>query len=97
MKVIQGNIDRGREAMDLMYKTAEDERADIMIISEPNRKKAIRGRLHVDKKLDVALVIRNMQQKVRGTGSGDGYIWVELEEVAVFGCYISPNVKCKLM
>ena len=92
MIVLQGNIDRGREAMDLMYKIAEDENADIMIIAEPNRKKATRGKLYVDNQTDVAIVIRNAKHVIRNVIKGDGFVCIELDEVMIFGCYISPNV-----
>lgn len=39
VKILQGSIDRGNTAMDMMYKVAEETSADIVSMAEPTKKR----------------------------------------------------------
>ena len=90
LRILQGNLQRKNAAMDLMYKIAEEEQADI--ISEPNKKKVASGHWFTDQNLDVAIHVWNKGRKVYNFGAGPGYIWVECSAFVIYACYISPNV-----
>lgn len=44
IRIIQVNVNRSREAMDLMHQTIQEEKIDITMVSEPNKKIVSRGR-----------------------------------------------------
>lgn len=96
MKILQVNVDRGREAMDLLYKTVEDKNVDIIILAEPNRIKVIKGQWYTERNLDAAIGVVNKQIKIEDTGNGPGFVWVELEKMVIYSCYISPNVNLQI-
>ena len=45
---------------------------------------------------DAALKIRNPKLANYGSGGGEGYVWIELTDVRVYSCYISPNVRFEI-
>lgn len=92
IKIIQGNIDRGREAMDLMNKIIEENNIDIAIMAEPNRKKVTSSSWICDNKVDVAIKVCYGGIKIENKGAGDGFVWIETKTMVIYGCYISPNV-----
>lgn len=92
LKILQGNIDRGREAMDLIYQIAGEEKADIIIMAEPNRIKVTQSNWLVDNRIDIAIRINNKNIQITQTGRGDGFVWIETHKLVIYGCYISPNV-----
>ncbi|KAI4470019.1 reverse transcriptase [Holotrichia oblita] len=91
-ELMTGNIDRGNAAMDLMYKVAEEEMADIVIMAEPTPKRVQHSEWIVDNRTDVAIRIRNKNVRILNKGLGDGYVWVETQGIIIYGCYISPNI-----
>nr|CAI5858364.1 unnamed protein product [Callosobruchus analis] len=68
IRALQINVDRGRAAMELLHKTAEDNKTNIILVAEPNRKLVKKG------------------------GAGEGFVWLEMQEVVIYGCYMSPNI-----
>lgn len=92
VRILQGNIDRGRAAMDLMNKMAEEQKADIIIMAEPNKKRIQQVEWLVDNRVDVAIEVRNSNIKIIQKGAGDGFVFIETSTLVVYGCYISPNI-----
>lgn len=92
INILQGNIDRGKAAMDLLDKIAEEKKIDIFIIAEPNRKKIRQRNWVTDNNLDVAILVHSKDVKATKKGQGDGFVWIETGHFVIYGCYVSPNV-----
>lgn len=93
VRILQVNIDRGREATDLLFKTAMTAKVDMILMAEPNKKKVCLGRWLKDKKMDAAILVLNRDIEVLNYEEGhEGFIWVELEGVVIYSCYSSPNI-----
>lgn len=45
-----------------------------------------------DQKVDVALSIVNDKLKQLDVGRGNGFAWVTIKELTIYGCYVSPNI-----
>lgn len=76
----------------MVYKFAEENKADVIIMAEPNRKKVLQTHWVVDTRADVAINIINKNVTVHQTGCSEGIVWIETESIVIYGCYISPNV-----
>ena len=46
-----------------------------------------------DEYIDVAIYIPPTGLKVRETGNEKGYVWVELDDMVIYSCYVSPTIK----
>lgn len=91
-RILQINLGRRRRATDLLYKFAQEQRTDIIIVSEPNLLACSTVDWQKDRKNDVAIKILHNHIKIYDKGSGDGYAWIEMADLVIIGCYISPNV-----
>lgn len=91
MKIIQVNLNRSRNAHDLLDATAYAAKADLLLVSEPNRGVAARGDWLSDVARDAAIRVISKETKVVRSGSGQGYAWAELDEMVVVSVYLSPN------
>lgn len=69
MKVLQINLDRGREALDLMSKTAREEQCDLCLIQEPNKKRTEDWYGHEDAKIKVLNQSHVVAKKRYGPGA----------------------------
>lgn len=69
-----------------------EEAIDVAVISEPNRNKMKNQKYHLDKNVDVAIIIYGQNIIVHKNGSGEGFTWVDLGSFVLYGCYISPNI-----
>lgn len=93
MKVLQSNLGRGRGAMHLLNKIVEENKVDLVIISEPNKKLVSTGLWYTDANGDAAIRVYSERIKVINYGSeGKGYAWIETEEMVIYSCYSSPNI-----
>lgn len=91
MNILQINVDRRRNASDLMFQTARAESIDIIIVNEPN-KKLLKGKeWYVDDREDAAIIKLNRDMKIYDWGKSQGFVWVKMEDMYIYGCYISPN------
>lgn len=91
-KFIQINTGRAGAAHDLAYREALQRRADILIISEPNKKLAKRQQYIADERLDVAAYILNRNVGIIKHSSGAGFVRLDFETWSLFCGYISPNI-----
>ena len=91
MKFLQINAGRRNVTYDLAYRKAMQEGADLIVLSEPNKKIAAKQGWLTDKRRDAALVFVNRGAQVDESGGGDGYVWADLGELTVYSCYCSPN------
>ncbi|KAJ8934071.1 hypothetical protein NQ314_013609, partial [Rhamnusium bicolor] len=92
LRILQLNANRSSIAHDLLEATAVELQIDILVISEPNRKKISGNAWMMDEAGDVAIKLRNKDLSVKGHGHGNGYAWVDLNVVRIYSCYVSPNV-----
>lgn len=94
-KVLQVNLNRSREAHDLMEHTVAEEQTSLCLVTEPNR--AVVGnstRWRRDTAVDAAILCATQGSGpalARRQGAGEGFVWVEVEGVVIYSCYFSPN------
>nr|CAI5827535.1 unnamed protein product [Callosobruchus analis] len=85
------NVDRGREAHDLLCAKAADLRADVILVAKPNRIKVTDQGWITDARKDTAVCTMSQEINVLATGMGSGYCWVETDSIVIYSCYFSPN------
>lgn len=90
LNILYCNLNRSRGAFDMMIKTAKDKRADILLCSEPNKSRICGTTWYTDTDLDVGILLTG-SVKVSSRGCGKGFVWMQVENVKIFSCYISPN------
>lgn len=93
LTVLQINADRSLRAHDMAYHTALQEKADLIVASEPNKKHVKPPSKWIsDVKQDIAIYSMNRNVKARTTIKRTGIVGLEMEEMTIFGCYFSPNI-----
>lgn len=93
IKFLQVNLNRSPRAHDLMEKTCEEEKIDILLVSEPNKGKVSKERgWYTDSNCDAVIGVRGRSISGSESGSGLGYTWIGVNNVKIFSVYISPNV-----
>lgn len=97
LKFLQINLNRSRAAHDLTLQTAQDMKADIILLSEPNRR-AIKDRKDwiYDNEQNAAIkVLSTIPVKTRG--SGPGFAFVTIPNLTVYSIYSSGNNDIQLL
>lgn len=92
IRILQANLGRARMAHDMTYATCTKNEVDILVIGEPNKKIVNTPRWITDRRLDVAVLLRNRQIKVKEVKTGGGYVCIHLEKLCLICCYSSPNI-----
>lgn len=92
LKILQVNLGRSKRAHDMAYLTANEEKIDIIVASEPN-KNVIKTNWIVDTRGDVAILLRSKDIKIQNIIKTPGIITIETQYFILHGCYISPNIK----
>ena len=90
-KILQINLHQSQAAQDLLYQTAKEQEASILLISKQYKNPDNSG-WHSDKRGDAAIHVlprANMQES--STERGNGYVRCVLDGTAVYSCYYSPN------
>ncbi|XP_018574610.1 uncharacterized protein LOC108913533 [Anoplophora glabripennis] len=93
LSFIQINVDRCRAAHDNLAQTTQERQIDIVLVSEPNRALASKSGWYLDSESDACIIVRNRNLKVTSWGKGKGFVWVKIDELFIYACYISPNVR----
>lgn len=93
MLFMQSNLGRDKLAMDLLEHTIMRRGVDIVIVAEPNKKYVERQGWWGDKNKDVAIRVWDPKLIVQRSGGGEGYVWIQVQDMNIYGCYFSPN-KC---
>lgn len=88
--MLQCNLNRSREAFQLLHGTVHDRQIDIAVVAEPNKKLSEMGPWTLDRRKDVAIRQFNKAEALR-KHIGNGFVGVEYRGYALYGCYISPN------
>lgn len=92
INILQCNLQRSTAAHALMEKTASENKAAVVIIPEPNWNLARRGKFTTDQSTDVAIRTYPLWcPPILDSNNGPGFAWIELPQVIIYGCYISPN------
>lgn len=91
LRILQANMHRCKVAHDLLSQIVAEQRADIVIISEQYGRRD-QGSWLEDPTKTAAIWIpyRNGISPVK-SGSGDGYVWVQLNHFTLFSCYLTPS------
>jgi len=86
---LQANLNRARAAQALLLQTMYEHKADVFIISEPNKIKNNDGWYGSTDHSCCLLLAKDVQ--VINNGQGDGYAWVDIPTYRVYSCYFSPS------
>lgn len=87
MKILQINVDRCRDAHDLLYHLATENNIDVCLVAEPNSNITRDWGGHQDAKIWTA----NQSMFIRASGLGRGFSWIETANYRIVSCYCSPN------
>ena len=95
-KFIQINLHQSQAAQDLLYQTAKEQEASIILVSvqysNPNN-----SGWHSDNRGDAAIhVLPRANTQVSSTERGNGYIRCVLNGTTVYSCYYSPNASLEI-
>ncbi|CAH1384896.1 unnamed protein product, partial [Tenebrio molitor] len=89
----QTNLNRSRAAMNLFYKTVEDRGISIAVISEPNKKMVQNLPSVIEECCDVAVIVIDRNVQVHKCDSTKCFVCCHVEDIVIYGCYISPNIE----
>lgn len=92
MKFLQINLERSPGAHGLAIKTTIENDIVVILASEPNKKCLISEGWFFDDTRGAAIKVTGNNLRVYDTGSGKGFVWIVINEVQVFSCYVSPNI-----
>ena len=92
IKIMQINVDRRVLTTDVILDRAKQLGVDLLLMGEPNKKAAKRNSWLTDDRVDAAIIAVNRELPVYGKGRGEGFVWLELDEVVIYSCYCTPNV-----
>lgn len=90
MKVLYANLNRSPEATETILLTARNINADVVVSAEPNKRMIENSAWVTDSDSDAAVTITG-GNRIRRSGSGNGFSWVDTGPITILGCYISPN------
>jgi hypothetical protein len=93
MRILQTNLNRSRAAMNLFYKTVEDRGISIAVISEPNKKMVQNLPSVIEECCDVAVIVIDRNVQVHKCDSTKCFVCCHVEDIVIYGCYISPNIE----
>lgn len=86
------NMNRSTHAHDEMDEQMRKTKADIICCSEPNWHTVSKEEWTSDHRKDTAITYRQLGPRIYRRGCGTGFCWVELQQIIVHACYVSPNV-----
>lgn len=80
---------RRRPAQDLAIATAREWGAEILVLSEPNKKAAKEAGWNIDEEEGTAMVL--LTDEPATMGKGKGFTWIKIKDIKICACYASPN------
>ncbi|XP_072398241.1 uncharacterized protein [Diabrotica undecimpunctata] len=92
LKILQVNIGRAKAAHDLIHSKALEINADLIIVPEPNKNIVRKFGWITDTRSDVAIFLLNKSVQIKKITKKEGFIKINMNEVAIVACYISPNI-----
>ena len=95
-KFIQINLHQSQAAQDLLYQTAEEQEASILLVSKQYRNPD-NSSWHSDNRGDEAIhVLPRAKTRVSSSERENGYIRYVLDGTAVYSCCYSPNASLEI-
>ncbi|KAG5862235.1 hypothetical protein JTB14_027532 [Gonioctena quinquepunctata] len=91
LKIIQANLNRSREAYDLVFAITAEKNVDLLIVSEPNKKLFESQAWLKDERGDVAALFLNKSVEVNKVRRKRGILCIHLSHCCMIMIYISPN------
>lgn len=91
---LQANLNRAKAAQALLLQTMYEQKADVAIISEPNKIPNSEGWYGSTDHSCCLLLSKDVE--VTNNGRGEGYVWVDIQSCRVYSCYYSPSKKLSL-
>lgn len=91
-KVLQINVGRAYAAQDMAYATAKQRKIDILIVSEPNKKRVSGVEWMKDTRGNVAVLCLTKNIGIMEHKAFDGYLTLTMKDYTIICCYISPNI-----
>lgn len=92
IRCLQLNTNRSIGAQDMLLRIARKQKADVLLISEPNKKSGGDGVAHMDQSRDTAIRILTRHMAVTGKGDGSCFSWSTVNGINLVSVYISPNL-----
>lgn len=89
---MQINVDRRRTAQEILAVTANQEKVDLILVSEPNLSILKKKSWYVDEDKRVCIINSSRGVQISKWGKGKGFVWVATEDIYIYATYISPNV-----
>ncbi|KAH1020868.1 hypothetical protein HUJ04_010460 [Dendroctonus ponderosae] len=90
------NANRSCRAHDMALQTAMEEGVDVLVASEPNKRKVTgNAKWIVDARADVAICLMNNRLRADGVLARGGIVCLKMKEFHVYGCYVSPNISVR--
>lgn len=89
LRFLQINLNCCKVAQQLMLQTATEKRANILIISEPNRN-CKEWYADTEGKAAIALLQGAIPEQIGKPGKG--YAWLRYQGIRIYSCYVSPNI-----
>jgi len=92
IRFLQINLNRNLAANQLVFQTAEEIEADVLLISEPAIRHGPEDKwcFSTDRMAAVAITQRSPLVRHR-QGAGVGFSWMSFGDLAVFSCYLRPG------
>lgn len=91
LKILQCNMARRKPAMDLLRDTALRFNVDVCIVAEPNRV-CIKSQNWISDSLEcVSIKSFSSVSVVKSSSCHENFVVLELSQMVIYGCYISPN------
>lgn len=91
---LQANLNRARAAQALLSQMMYEHKADVAIISEPN--KIPDNDSWYGSTDNTCCLLLSKDVEVMNSGQGEGYVWVDFLSYRVYSCYFSPSKKHSL-
>lgn len=82
---------RGKVADALLSQIVLEQNADIMIISEQYSKKANGLWFDDDSETCAIWIPKRTKARIKHTGKGNGFVWVQLNDITLISCYLTPS------
>lgn len=62
------------------------------MVSEPNIRVVGEGGWFRYKKSDASIMHTGHRTGITGTGAEEGFVWVRVQDLVVYSCYLSPDI-----
>lgn len=92
MKILQTNVGRAYAAQDMAYATAKQLGIDVLIVSEPNKKRVVGKDWLKDNRTNVSVLFLTKKLGIIGHKLQNGHLEINLKNFTIICCYISPNI-----